>query len=262
MNINKLIHLLLIIITIIAISTYLTINDIGSIPYSIKQLSQWIIYSSYLVSEPSFSSMVPAVVNAVIWDYRGIDTFFETSVFYIAIISSIALFREVGSKLIKEYRYLGLSKIVKTVTKILLVIALGASVAIALHGHLTPGGGFQAGSILAALLLIIIIVFSVYFIQAKGLTKNLVIIIRSIGLIGLVLIIFIPILISLVSNSYGFIFQNQAKVMSPLGFSYITDGYILSAMVLLLNIFEFIAIFAGFLIIFILISTQTKESEK
>ncbi|RLG89199.1 MAG: sodium:proton antiporter [Thermoprotei archaeon] len=263
MNISyRFIGLLLLIAMILAISICTTISNVGfNIPHDIKYLSRWVIYSSYLVTTPIFSSMVPEIVNAVIWDYRGIDTFFETSVFYIAIIAAIALFREVKIELVKEYQYLGLSKIVKTVTKTLLVIGLGAAISIALHGHITPGGGFQAGSILASLLLIVIIVFSVHFILMKGLTKNLAIIIRSIGLIGLVSAIFIPILLSLIMNTYGFVFQNQPKVMSPLGLSYVADGHVLSAMVLLLNIFEFLAIFAGFLIIFILLSRPTKELE-
>ncbi|OYT59275.1 MAG: hypothetical protein B6U75_04165 [Desulfurococcales archaeon ex4484_217_1] len=85
----------------------------------------------------------------MVWDYRGYDTLYETSVFFLAIIGAIAVFRipkvkDVFTKGILSGK--GLSLIVKTITKLVIAFVLIVSIAIAVHGNLTPGGGFQAGS--------------------------------------------------------------------------------------------------------------------
>jgi hypothetical protein len=85
----------------------------------------------------------PESVTSIVWDFRGLDTLFETMVFYLAIIGSIALAR--GYKLFMtrdiDWEKLGLSPIVKTVTRLTAPLIVVVAISIALHGHLTPGGG-------------------------------------------------------------------------------------------------------------------------
>ncbi|NJE79722.1 sodium:proton antiporter, partial [Thermococcus sp. GR4] len=83
----------------------------------------------------------PEVVTSILWDYRGIDTLFETAVFFLAIIGSLTVFRltKEQEKEVKkaESTPTELTPIVKDVTKVIVVMILAVSASIALHGHLT-----------------------------------------------------------------------------------------------------------------------------
>ncbi|MEO2151549.1 MAG: MnhB domain-containing protein, partial [Thermococcus sp.] len=129
--------------------------------------------------------------------YRGIDTLFETAVFFLAIIGSLTLFRL--SKEQSEEAKQGepkpqLPEPVVVVTKLTVAMILAVSASIALHGQLTPGGGFQGGSALAVAPLLIIAAYTKYALEKNGLDKTRAIIIRSIGLFGIALTALTPLL--------------------------------------------------------------------
>ncbi|NJE47961.1 sodium:proton antiporter, partial [Thermococcus sp. GR7] len=108
----------------------------------------------------------PEVVTSILWDYRGIDTLFETAVFFLAIIGSLTVFRltKEQEKEVKTEptQVEPLPLPIRTVTKVIVAMILAVSASIALHGHLTPGGGFQGGSALAVAPLLIIAAYSKY----------------------------------------------------------------------------------------------------
>jgi len=88
------------------------------------------------------------VVTSVVVAYRGFDTLGEVTVLFIAAVAvGVVLFpggRAAGEE--KEEA----SPIVRTGSKVLFpfIVLLGAY--IFLHGHLTPGGGFQGGAVIAS----------------------------------------------------------------------------------------------------------------
>jgi multicomponent Na+:H+ antiporter subunit B len=103
---------------------------------------------------------VANVVTSIVVNYRGFDTLGEVTVLFIAATGlSTILYR-------RRSKHTGLnplrtspqaSSIVQATGKLLfpLIIMLGAYVFI--HGHLTPGGGFQGGAIIATGFLLLLI---------------------------------------------------------------------------------------------------------
>ncbi len=199
----------------------------------------------------------PEAVTAVIWDFRGLDTFYETAVLYFAIISALAVYRGLKLKYGSvDLEKRGMSPIAKTVTRVTtpMILAVGAS--IALHGHLTPGGGFQGGSTGAVILLLLLVVFSQAFFTAKGVTKELLLVVRSLGLLGLGLTGISVFVAAMILGYPGYLFQNLPKPYAPLGFTHEISGALISGTLFFLNIFEFFAVAAGLTITFLLFLTR------
>ncbi len=202
----------------------------------------------------NYSARSPEGVTSILWDYRGLDTLYETTVFFLAIIGSLTLFRltrkeekEVKSE---KIRVKGLSEIVRTVTKVIAAMILAVSASIALHGHLTPGGGFQGGSALAVVPLLIIAAFSKYALEGHGLDKLRAIIIRTCGLLGILILVLIPFFMGY------YLMQNQ-----PVFPAWIA-GQLTSGTLVFYNFFEFLAVGAGFTAVFLLLSIPEKIFEK
>ncbi len=210
-----------------------------------------------LVLGPSYgglSSYSPEVVTSIVWDYRGLDTYFETAVFFLAIIGAVAIYRGIEEPVLRRPAS-GLSPIVRAVTKFLIPINIAVAASIALHGHLTPGGGFQAGAALAVAPVIVIVVFSRRYLLERGVTKLKALFFRSVGLIGIALVVLIPVIWSMVSGNWAWVMQNQWKPGAE-AFSYpaYLGGTLISGSIWFLNLFEFLAVSFGFTILFLLIS--------
>ncbi len=197
----------------------------------------------------------PEAVTSMLWDYRGIDTYYETSVFFLAIISGVALFRIAEIKLDaegrKEEKELGLSIIVKTSTRIVFPLILIVSASVAFHGHLTPGGGFQAGSILAVGPLLLIAAFSRHFLEDRlRLTEDKCLTLRSVGLILIVLVIALPLI-----TGAALLMLNQPKLWAPVSpFPAYVGPIWIAGTLFFLNVAEFLAVGAGFTLLFLLLS--------
>ncbi|MFP6854565.1 MAG: hydrogen gas-evolving membrane-bound hydrogenase subunit E [Opitutales bacterium] len=112
--------------------------------------------SSHFVAETGVDTEVPNMVTAVLADYRGFDTMFETVVIFIAGIAIIAILRRTGADAEKPSRKKESDVSTKpdlivthTVRLLVPVIQLFAFYVLA-HGHVSPGGGFQGGVIMGA----------------------------------------------------------------------------------------------------------------
>ena len=100
-------------------------------------------------------------VNAINYDYRAFDTFGEEFILFTAVLGVMMLLRrqedaatrDVGK--IKDEVRMSISVRAVAVPAILLTVVFGFY--IGLHGQLTPGGGFQAGVILASVPLLLYI---------------------------------------------------------------------------------------------------------
>ena len=132
---------------------------------------------------------VPNVVTAVLADYRGFDTMFETTVIFCAGIGCFALLRVFrrkpedryyrhvttgitlhikGGKIphkSKEFEQIDAlwtpyDLIIKTVCRILVPFIQLFALYVIAHGHHSPGGGFQGGVILGASIILLAISYN------------------------------------------------------------------------------------------------------
>ncbi len=120
--------------------------------------------STYYLEHTERDTKVPNVVTAVLADYRGYDTMFETVVIFTAGMSIIGILRMTpkgsgGSgaappRTSHPNRSRGLlagsDLIVATTCKLLIPIIQLFALYVIAHGHHSPGGGFQGGVILGA----------------------------------------------------------------------------------------------------------------
>jgi multicomponent Na+:H+ antiporter subunit B len=102
---------------------------------------------------------VANTVTSIVVNFRGFDTLGEVTVLFLAVTA-------LGSILYKKRHDVGTrsilfssSSIVRSGSKLLFpaIVLLGAYVFI--HGHLTPGGGFQGGTIIATGFLLMLLAY-------------------------------------------------------------------------------------------------------
>ena len=95
------------------------------------------------------------LVTAVVVTYRGLDTLGEVTILFLT-AAIIAFFLKKGA----EKRTLRKnSEIFKTAAKLLIPIITMVGVYIFINGHLTPGGGFQGGAVIASGVILMFLAF-------------------------------------------------------------------------------------------------------
>lgn len=98
----------------------------------------------------ALARMSPNVVSSVNFDQRGLDTFGEETILLVSVLGAATLLRpateERGHRPSKTGRVLEATRLTGYVM-LPVTLVLGADVVA--HGHLTPGGGFQGGIVLA-----------------------------------------------------------------------------------------------------------------
>lgn len=126
----------------------------------------------YLKQSP-LGLKVANVVTSIVVSFRGFDTLGEVTVLFLAstALGSILYRRRTKhSGLNPQREAVEASSLVQTGAKVLfpMIILLGAYVFV--HGHLTPGGGFQGGAIIATGFLLVLISYRKFFIDHNALT--------------------------------------------------------------------------------------------
>lgn len=99
------------------------------------------------------------LITAVLYDYRAFDSLGESTVIFGA-VSGIVL---ILSRKMLSVSSKGLSFIVKRTLGIITPFIALFGIYVITHGHLSPGGGFQGGVILAAISIIFNIVYGSAF---------------------------------------------------------------------------------------------------
>lgn len=194
-----------------------------------------------------FTSMSFEIVTAVIWDQRGFDTFFETSVLFLAIVASLSL---VAGARLATIKTKPSTVVVRLVSRILAPVIVVVSVSVAIHGHVTPGGGFQGGSVFVVAPLILMLAFSSQRLSQHGFGSEKLLFLRALGVSLIGLTGLLPVIYSRAVNVNAFLFQNLGKPGT--GFSYpalIETPYfkmLLSGSLIMYNIAEYLAVLAGF----------------
>jgi multisubunit Na+/H+ antiporter MnhB subunit len=261
------ISLVVIIGSLLAISYGIAAQATGIIPQTdLRSLARFYSQNTENLNDKYLWAASPEAVTAIVWDYRGFDTLFETSVFFLAIIACVAAFevemptRVKSSKI--EQRNQGLSIIVKVVTKIAGLIIICVSASIALHGQLTPGGGFQGGAALAVLPILFIMAMSRFVLEDKNVNKNSMLVLRSLGLLGIGTTVILPLIIGLVTHNPAYIMQNQIKTDAPISLPSMIFDRMMGGSLWMLNLSEYLAVGAGFTLTFILLSLPESVFKK
>jgi len=109
--------------------------------------------SSHFIAETGVDTEVPNMVTAVLADYRGFDTMFETVVVFIAGMAVLAILKNSVKKDSVRFDHIVDVEpdliVTNTVRLIVPVIQIFAFYVLA-HGHVSPGGGFQGGVLMGA----------------------------------------------------------------------------------------------------------------
>lgn len=104
-------------------------------------------------------------VTAVIVDYRSMDTLGEITVLFLAVTGVLAL---LGSSKNDRIKLEKPNYILKISSKFLFPLIFLFGFYIFIHGHLTPGGGFQGGTIVAAAVLMMYFASNNYRVNTAG----------------------------------------------------------------------------------------------
>jgi multicomponent Na+:H+ antiporter subunit B len=133
--------------------------------YSAMNLPPWGYYrgpyGDYISHLAVYERHATDAVNAINYDYRGFDTLGEENILFAAVLGVTMLLRREPSV---RARTLGkvedrpkMSVTVRTIALPAILLTTVFGFYIGLHGQLTPGGGFQAGVILATVPLLVYI---------------------------------------------------------------------------------------------------------
>lgn len=100
------------------------------------------------------------IVTAIIVTYRGLDTLGEVTVLFLTAVIVGLVLAQGKRKHIKAVRKRELpppGELLLTGTRLLLPLILLFGAYVFTHGHLTPGGGFQGGAIIASAALMLML---------------------------------------------------------------------------------------------------------
>lgn len=138
------------------------------------------LYGQMISAVTVYERHATDVVNAVTYDYRGIDTLGEEFILFAAVLGCSVLLREPERPSETENPDTGLSETVKATAAASFASLLVFGFYLSTHGQLSPGGGFQGGVVIASASMLIYIAenFSVF----KRITSHpLVEVLESLG---------------------------------------------------------------------------------
>ncbi len=246
---------------VLATSVIIGIEEFAAIASTeIRSLGKSYLYYSYNPWHVNLTSFSLNSVTAIIWDYRGFDTFYETCVLLASIIALIAVFRGYVEVVGLEPR--GLSDIVKASTKLVIPLIVVYGIITAVHGQITPGGGFQGGAIVTVAISMAIAIYSLEFIFKTGITTPKLVLLRALGILCLVAIAITPLILGAFLGVKAFVFQNMAKENSPISMpQYLLDRP-LAGSIFFFNLFELLIVVSGLSTALIVLSLREVELRK
>ena len=129
--------------------------------------------SPYYITETIADTAVPNIVTAVLADYRGFDTMFETTVIFSAGVAVIAILRRRRRKGHKgganeaELDVVHPSTIIQFICRQMVPFMQLFALYVLAHGHHSPGGGFQGGVIFGASFILLGISYDLKMVLAR-----------------------------------------------------------------------------------------------
>jgi multicomponent Na+:H+ antiporter subunit B len=118
------------------------------------------VSSFYLQKSPE-DLKVANTITAVVVNFRGFDTLGEVTVLFLAVtgLASVLYRKEEEEEDTKHRFEIPSSSLMRSGAKILFPLILLLGIYVFIHGHLTPGGGFQGGAIIATGFLLMLITY-------------------------------------------------------------------------------------------------------
>jgi len=123
--------------------------SLAKIPFGVPKTKVGTHYINEGIKETGATNIVTSVVVS----YRGFDTLGEVTVLFIAAIGLGAVLTASGREKMRKTEPASL--VLYTGCRLLLPLILIFGIYVFIHGHLTPGGGFQGGAIIASGFLLI-----------------------------------------------------------------------------------------------------------
>ncbi len=141
------IALSLVLLVVIGVGMFLTLQ---AIPFGESNSE----VGEYYVENAREDTGATNVVTSVVLGYRAFDTLGEITVLFVAALGLGAVLTAGGGK-VKRTETEPASLIMVTGSRFLFPLILLFGAYIFFHGHLTPGGGFQGGAIIASAYLLV-----------------------------------------------------------------------------------------------------------
>ncbi|MCD4768572.1 MAG: hypothetical protein K8R35_00190 [Bacteroidales bacterium] len=114
--------------------------------------------STYYATEGLTEVGAANLVTSVVVTYRGLDTLGEVTILFLtALIIGLMLKVERGGD---RTQIRNSSEFLVTASHVLLPVIFMVGIYIFINGHLTPGGGFQGGAILASTVILMLLSFT------------------------------------------------------------------------------------------------------
>jgi len=141
---RRIVSILLLIIVAVGIS-----RSLAKIPFGTPKTK----VGTHYINKGREETGSANIVTSVVVNYRGFDTLGEVTVLFIAAIGLGAVLTRSGEKETRKIEPASL--VLYTGCRLLFPLILIFGTYIFIHGHLTPGGGFQGGAIIASGFLLI-----------------------------------------------------------------------------------------------------------
>ncbi len=173
----------IIVLILVVGALFLTISETAPFGEDKTTVSHRYIYNG--VDETGSANLVTGVVL----NYRGFDTLGEVTVLFVAATGvGAALYS--SKHPVRKKSKVEASLIVRTASRLLFPMMLLFGAYIFVHGHLTPGGGFQGGAVIATAFVFRYVSDTRYSIDHVGFTKMESasgMIFAGLGIMGLIL---------------------------------------------------------------------------
>lgn len=178
-----LISLLLGVFIILALDSSVSFPDFGSVVISDR------VSDNYLTDANIEEVGSANIVTAIVVGYRGFDTLGEVTVLFISALG-VALVLGSSKKQARMDLKFKPNFMLRIGSKVLFGIILMTSLYVIFHGHLTPGGGFPGGAIIASAILLMYLADDKFRSNVKGfkilegVAGSLFVVIGLIGLVA------------------------------------------------------------------------------
>ena len=161
---------LFVLVLLLTLSYFLALS-FKSIPFGenrIGSLENHETVSSFYLDKSPNDLKVANSITAIVVNFRGFDTLGEVTVLFLAAtgLASILYRKEEDEEEEDENKHhvshrlnLPSSSLIRTGAKILFPLILILGIYVFVHGHLTPGGGFQGGAIIATGFLLMLVTY-------------------------------------------------------------------------------------------------------
>jgi multicomponent Na+:H+ antiporter subunit B len=151
--------ILFVIITVLGYTLAITFKNIPFGENRVGDLSHPETVAAYYLEKAPEDLHVANTITAVVVNFRGFDTLGEVTVLFLAATGLASILYRKEDEEEDERIILKSSTLVRTGAKILFPLILVLGLYVFIHGHLTPGGGFQGGAIIATGFLLMLITY-------------------------------------------------------------------------------------------------------